>query len=484
MSILRRWGLVLLASSILGGCASKDPAHAYERRNELYESIANPGTRLVYETATYLQRMALYLDSQDIAAGVYKPTELYRALSASATCSLSSMNLMDAILTGKTSAYVRSQPALLPLPVEKTPLEIMNEQRRNSPFEFGSGSPVRLPQASCEQCDAQSSGVCGDSWSSAVPPALELANLAYVVVVTNPQKCCGSQTQPHTRDILSLQAEKELAQYKISAAATIYDNNEIVQLLRVLPVKYRSVSDSKLGLPPTLSDFVTSVFSSTSSTIASRFPLPERRKAKVTFDIKQINQGGVVDYGGWYQTFSNIDDPMVYVAPLLARAPFYICYNQGVEQFLRSRSVLIGRVSQNRWRNLPNDEIISFAERHVKFNDDFKNCVTTQLAFVFAHEMGHKYMVEAGQQIGSGDVIGERLADCFGLANVKLGGRFEPFVFERLVATDPAANQLSIERLKLRISKIHEMNAYFEATPPPKDGRKLVAACRKLVLNT
>lgn len=304
---------------------------------------------------SFLRRTPLTINTDLLEPGVYAPSEVFLAPRAEGCPFLSDQLRLDklqkAIVSGKVSAFIHKSASgpFDDVPREKSSLELLNEQYRRDPFaELLEKEQNRTKEYSrCSDTECRSLEACqivpyrGNTLSAS--DEFELHDLRYVVVATanSVGKCClrrdyrrNSALEPSTKDLGMLKAEAESRSQVVALAGAKYSQDEVMRLLFLLPVRLQNAADSDVGLPAVLTDFISKIFSEEVLKIAGRFASPGLSTLKVIYDAGDIVDGAVRSFGGWYEAQSPSSGSLIYMSPLLARAPFYLCYNKGVSNFV------------------------------------------------------------------------------------------------------------------------------------------------------
>lgn len=465
-------------------------------RELIYKSIAGDDKLMVSQVARLLERRALYVNSVSLTTGVHSPSEIYSMNHRPFSCPRGSGDsqlfiLEMAIQKGDVSNFLRNNDSSLDIPPEESYFEIRNRpvgrpleqvapKRKDS---YGGCFP--RPECSLLHDFACKSG------PPVVPPIdFAVHDFEYIIAVKSEiRDCCENfrrsidPINPRSFDLDEIAAAAQRVEADLDLAPLLYSDHEVMKLLFLLPLTHKwKDKKTATGLSEFSERYISSIFDKFSAQVMGaykKFPLPP---PSLSFDLQGIDNKNRLDYGGWYDAFSFDNDPMVYVDPLLARAPFFACYNSGVSAYLRSKYNFIKILKQRGWQSFTDEDVRGIAELHAGNDELFKNCVQAQMIFIFAHEMGHKLVDVDGDISQNRDVL-ELRADCF--AYMFLQGRedFDLTIFEQVVTKNPNATKDTAALGNRRIHGLRKLAEDFGKLQIARSGNEVAALCRRIVKN-
>lgn len=439
--------LTVVLAAALAGCAQDSSERV--PKDQLYNEIVGFRASIATAAVEYLRRDVVRTVGDRIAPDVYSPSQLAKAVTNQCEPGIQGSELWAQIAAGtaKNTATGNIGP-FANIPAEqlywdpnKRPDNFpWTKSERDSRYERTSACFPSYPQ---EPCDGAVPGI-----------ALE-KDLDYIVyVVPSPRKLCamafdqGQRTGVTKPDILAFQAEEQLTRQKAELAAVTYAEEELMTLVRLLPLKYRTSADSSLSLPSALQQEVNRVYEnmyqSVMATASKRIAQPRLTHKREEY------QAGLIEYGAWFQAIApHGGGKYLYISPLLARAPFYTCYNKGAYQFIAARYRFIEHLTRqgsNGWRSMTEDDTRAVATAHKEFDNRYRQCIESQLRFVMLHEIAH-VMQPRGEQRQQEEK--EMQADCFALVFSKRTGNFDLQLFKNLVLNQKIEANASLLKKRL-----------------------------------
>jgi hypothetical protein len=485
-------GVALLIAVVMYSCASTpEPPNAHD----VFIHTLDEPHLAVAQAADYLRRIPLEIESDTLSAGIRTPSDIYRAAADAGACgdgpgSWTPSQLVTAIENHNVNNFrqVVDADVLGAFPDAETPLQMLNDQARmhSGIGDTPAGPVIGTQRLECQrlQCPTLQSPGClfGTSKSSGeVPESFAVHDLDYIVVVR--AGCCSRQSRvtadaPQlSHDVVAMRAEAEQALLAQELAAETYDSSDIYRLMFLLPVEYRGRADTELALPSALRDVVGDGFRATTSGILKSFKNPASASVTLTFDRKQVDRI-TVEYGEWFEALSK--SGQVYVSPLLARVPFFVCYGHGVPRYLRQRANYLSYVQRHPgWVGIEADDARAVALAMKSLDTEYRSCVDAQLYFVFAHEMGH--VVDPAQS--SDPYLAEVGADCFAYVAAADRGKVDFGVFEQLFLNHPDSDPYLKGLMMTRITALKSLADIFATQPPALGtGEARVAYCRQFAV--
>lgn len=468
-------------SLTLVGC-SETGDHVVERKHtlghELYRQVLQPETMIVPDAIKYLRRTALTIENDTLAPGLYTPSEFAKAAAAPCEFNHGSMLLIRAIQARKVSNY-KLEVDLDPLdriPAELTPIESLSRQKNHPLFPTAEDRSSRFSECNPQLCNGRPEDLsCNPLFDSTPKPVLqdfEVFDLDYVIQVTATDRLRCCQQRADTNDTFLMAANAEESERKIDLASLEYSDSDMYRLITLLPVKYRGKSDSALALPNNLASFVTLQFVDDVERIRKTFANKQLNAMTLSFEQSTLLGRPRVGYGDWLQALSH-PDGRVYVSPLLARAPFFLCFNNGPRKFLEAQWGLKKTLNVPRggWRSLSEGDIIAVAKAHRSYDNTYRECINSQLFFLFAHELGHI----VGHSDQDNGTVSEKQADCFAFVTTKRDTSFDLILFSKifLAGKVEADNTLS----KARLDNLNYLEHHFKGGGYPHSGEDTVAFC-------
>lgn len=467
------------------GCASDEPLLT-PPKNILYERTLQADKLAITEAAQYFRRTVVRIASDSIPAGVYLPSEVHQYRDQ---CE-SSFNPSPLFGTriGLTTTGSHATPLLdAAIPPELSWSEI---QRITAERPWGElPGPPQNPRPKFLECGLEASldeRRCSKSlatWPQETAESLRVKDLDFIFLVeeTSVQTCRrlrsvdlnGTRRPDH--DLSRMKAQKQENERKADLAASFYDASGMMELVKLLPLKHREGTDKGLGLPPRLNEQVRGTFASAVDSLQEYFYKNVPPRPSLTFDRDALGLR-LVDYGAWFQALTPLSGTTIYVSPLLARAPFYMCYSH-VYRYLENRARLMQKLINDdtrAWKDMTAADVMALANSQKDIDKTYRECTDAQLRFVVAHELGHLVDNDAS------DDLSELLADCFALIFTKRVGAFDLELFDSLILSGVGAAKQPLTDLRRRNLSRLEKQLAAEGLPP--NGESAVVTCRRLTI--
>jgi hypothetical protein len=489
-ALIRQVALLVLSGS-LTACATTDsePPTAHD----VFVSILGQQDLTIHAAAAYLRRTSLEVPGLGLTAGIYTPSQLYKM--AQACNSRELKDLVQAIESGQVQEYVRRPKldVLSPIPEQMTSMQKLSgspEALHPTTDPSQSTVPGSSSEGTCnlQACTVVDDSDCRPDRIKEVPESVAVRDLDYVVVV--PRSCCNASSPKDSTpggDVIAKFGAKEAADRTIELATVTYSDVEVNQLLAIVPLSARGQSDAELGLPEALRKAVLSNFERYQTEIRSSFAAYPPKLLRLTFDRKDVPAVPKANYVAWFQALAASDQGLIYVSPLLARSPFFVCYNQGVPEYVERRYLAIQALRhQDFWRERTPQDLAAVARRLRGSEDEYRQCTESQLFFVLAHEIGHvvesEYLARIVRARDRPNVnpndpyFAEIDADCFAyVTTARLKAHLDLGVFDKLFLQHPGGE---VERL-MHARQVHldALQQYFSTNPLPNTGEGSVELC-------
>lgn len=434
-----------------------------------------PEDRLVVSyVEEFLRRKVLVFESDALPRGIYSPSAIFRLANDRCSSTTGAKALLKSIENGDVASYVQKKIAQPPSLGELNPASISflehADDRRQAQFSCGAFrcemTPITLERpAPC---------IANDEPKVSEQVSLEnfrLYDLDYVVLLT-PTVCC-LETMP-TIDVAVYKAQRSKVQREaFLAAATYSDNAEY--LLRLMSRRHSKDDDKSLGLPTHLKSFFEKSFDTLIAFVKSYIENEKLSTPNITFDRNDIKLNSVVDYGAWFQALADSDSRTVYISPLLALSPFYFCYNKGAFQY--AYSIYLVEFDDYRYDEIEKNKIL---KSHKKLDDQYRDCVNSELFFVFGHEIFH--ILSPNSPGGAAELA----ADCFAFFATRKYSKAGFGVMQSLIlnSVDKSTKPETIERLKARRDALEGLEIDFRNNKIPGSGKEALGYCSAKYANT
>lgn len=479
-------GILAALLLLVLGCATQEEQPL---KHVLYEKTVGSKELAVATAAAYLSRQVIRVESDYVRGGIYPPSAVESRISGECLSKADELAILNDRLGRTRGPNQRSSDPFADIPRELTYFEIRNSQTdpfpdvfqtRPSRSSFENECPRLLGEQEWlrdlgRECQPKNIGLTNDE-----PSELRDLDFIYVVEESALQKCRKQRSRlldrtiPSSRDGAQDVGEREQNALRAALAAVEYDPEGIMRLLTLLPLKYRATDDARLQLPSRLIDVIDTTVARVAQSTNAYFQAPKLpNTVRITF-----NRNDVVsrweDYGAWYQALTPLNGDIIYISPLLARAPTYLCFSH-VYNYMESRYRLISHLAKDRataWRDFSREDVISIANRHKDADVQYRTCVEAQLYFIVAHEIGH--MIK-GKETSSNESE-ELMADCYAYILSKRTVAFDLRLFTSLILNhkDAQINPLSVRRG----DQLLRLEEHFKRVAPPISGEGTIDFCR------
>lgn len=473
----------LAVALVLGGCASSSSDESELSKDALYEQTVPQDKLVVAAASEYFRRTVLAVTSDRITPGIYAPSQVLGSAGTECADDGTISRLNDAINRDDVVQF-QSAPTIGPfakLPREVGYLERRNNEARNG---FPAGPIVSQSTSSRERPACYGVPQVDACMQTQVKPDTaapnDIQDLDYIILVSeSDQAHCDDlrrqddDLQPRSKDLMKIAGEKEARTRTGELAAAAYTSSDMLRLIRVLPRRHRGSDDRSLELPELMTAAVRTIFASVSSDVHKAYRTLVTPSPSLTFDRVDLLGSRFEDYGAWFQGLAVLGGDKIYLSPLLARAPFYTCYNNGVYQYVESRYRLIEKLSRPSdagWRSVPRDEVVMLARGQLRYEEDYKNCVRAQFYFVMSHEIAH--LIRPTPNLDDAGI--ELFADCFGYIHTRRSTDYDLGIFSPLIL---AGEGDAPAGLRLRRTALQRLEEQMDAKGLPGIGKKTLDFC-------
>lgn len=482
-----QWSLLVILLLTLG-CAEQEERPSI---SELYKQELRSDTLVVPEAIRYLSRTALSIKSDAIPAGNYAPSTLASVVNEKCAESDSALSqLLTSLVSGNVKEYI---PKNSYSPLASLPREPMGWESGRGDFLFPNSDEAAFAGRHRPYDGFGCDGECGQNkdlrrffqeyeckpklQNDAVPSNFSALDLDYIISVseTDRKDCCErlnrlleGRTQL-TRDSLSLVAKAQEKQRELDLLSVSFDDNSILGLIQKLPVKYRDKKDIELSLPAPLERFVRSQFTHDLHIIELSFFPEKALNRTLTFDQNAVLRNPKANYGPWFQALSH-PDGQIYVSPLLARAPFFLCVNNGPKYYVEELWFLKKHVDREGWRSLSPSDVEAMTKRQRGYDEQYRKCINSQLFFTYAHEVAHT----VGRPDSPDGTVSEFQADCFAFISTKRDTTFDVGMFSLLLEN---ASGTARDLSQSRLSNLGRLDSYWAGKELPATAQSVVEFC-------
>lgn len=425
------------------------------------------GRLVVSYVEEFLRRKVLVFESDALPRGIYSPSAIFRLANDPCSSTTGAKALLESIASGDVASYVQDRIARPPSLGELNPASISllehSDDRRKAQFSCGAFRCEMAPIA----LERPAPCIANDEPKVSEQVSLEnfrLYDLDYVVLLT-PTVCC-LETAP-TIDIAIYKAQRSKIQREAYlAAATHSDRAEY--LLRLMSRRHSKDDDKSLGLPIHLKSFFEMSFDTLIAFINSYVDNEKLSAPKITFDRNDVVHNSVVDYGAWFQALADSDRRTVYISPLLALSPFYFCYNKGAFQY--AERMYLVEFDDYGYDEIEKNKLLNL---YKELDGQYRDCVDSELFFVFGHEMFH--ILRPNIPGGAAELA----ADCFAFFATRKYSKAGVGVMQSLIlnSVDKSTKPEVIERLKARMDALEGLEIDFRNNEIPASGKEALGYC-------
>lgn len=482
--------VVLLVSA----CGHNKPER--KTASEIYNEFLNSEGLIVEDAGRYIRRVHLQVTSDVVPHGVYTPRAISSYFGGVRELCDEASAVLDSIARGETGAFeVRGDFD----PFAKPPRQLTYwEQERN---ETGSSRPSHTHQNPLLalgslrlDCDMPLQALEED-YDTSLPKSnyseeqLDLWGLRYVVEVSE------SKTQRDRRRSVEqpdsslvdryLAGDEALAAKarRLALLASVYfEDEDIPDLVRVLPIRHQQDPDGPLALPSEMLRFAEatykSIWDSISSSYTKPFPYPQLHTVERSFLIGVGSQDAGLGRSAFRHAFNarvSIDGDHIYISPLQLKAPFLFCHRP-IYQFLESR-MRFGedlRRENAGWQSISDVDAEALGKAHKSYDDSYRHCVRQQLEFVVSHELAH---VIWATQVAPGDEH-EMYADCLAFLRTRQNAAATDEFFKLLAYNAETSEQKRL--MTLRSNNLRQLKESLrKQADAPTSTDKMVSWCER-----